>query len=52
MSRVEMTLDEPEAGNTVLLLSQTGIPEEDRFGNHDVKMQVGRGEAGLPGRSP
>ena len=40
LSRVEMRLAEPEPGNTVLTLTQTGIPEEDRFGNHDVKQQV------------
>lgn len=43
-SRVELALAEPEAGSTVLELRQTGIPEEDRFGNHDVKIQV-RGDS-------
>lgn len=42
-SRVEVQLDEPEPGSTTLRLSQTGIPEEDRFGNHDVKLQVEQG---------
>jgi len=44
VSRVELGLTEPtEPGNTVLALAQTGIPEEDRFGNLDVKVQVERG---------
>lgn len=40
-SKVEILLDETEPGNTTLKLVQTGIPEEDKFGNHDVKLQVG-----------
>jgi hypothetical protein len=44
---VEISLEEPDAGNTIVTLSQTGIPEEDRFGNHDVKMQA-RGAGGWP----
>lgn len=39
-SRVEVALKETEPGTTVLSLSQDRIPEEDRFGNHDVKTQV------------
>jgi activator of HSP90 ATPase len=39
-SRVELAMEEPEPGATVLRLTQTEIPEEDRFGNHDVKLQV------------
>ncbi|KIZ07471.1 Activator heat shock protein ATPase [Monoraphidium neglectum] len=42
-SRVELAMEEPEPGATVLRLTQTEIPEEDRFGNHDVKLQVERG---------
>ncbi|KAI8476840.1 MAG: activator of Hsp90 ATPase [Monoraphidium minutum] len=42
-SRVVLTLEEPEPGATVARLLQTGIPEEDAFGNHDVKIQVERG---------
>lgn len=36
--RVQVTLaiDEPEPGHTVVQLTQEGIPEEDKFGNHDV----------------
>jgi hypothetical protein len=49
-SRVEMTFSEPDIGNTVVNLLQTGIPEEDKFHNHDVKIQVGGGgEGGLAG---
>lgn len=35
-SKVVITLKEPDAGNTVLELKQTGLPEADRFGNEDV----------------
>lgn len=40
-SKVVIMLEEPDTGNTVLRLVQTGIPEEDAYGNHDVKLQVG-----------
>lgn len=36
MSRVVITLDEKEKGTVELTLRQEGIPETDRFGNHDV----------------
>jgi activator of HSP90 ATPase len=36
MSRVIITLDEKEKGTVGLTLRQEGIPETDRFGNHDV----------------
>eukprot|EP00201_Polytomella_parva_P016325 CAMPEP_0175055516 /NCGR_PEP_ID=MMETSP0052_2-20121109/10128_1 /TAXON_ID=51329 ORGANISM="Polytomella parva, Strain SAG 63-3" /NCGR_SAMPLE_ID=MMETSP0052_2 /ASSEMBLY_ACC=CAM_ASM_000194 /LENGTH=372 /DNA_ID=CAMNT_0016320379 /DNA_START=46 /DNA_END=1164 /DNA_ORIENTATION=+ len=35
-SNVEISISEPEHGTTILTLRQTGIPETDRFGNHDV----------------
>jgi hypothetical protein len=38
-----MQLAEPEPGNTVLSLTQTGLPAEDRFGNSDVQQQVEQG---------
>lgn len=34
--QVEIKLEEPEPGNTILTLTQTGIPYADRFGNIDV----------------
>ena len=42
-SRVALELADPEPGTTVVALLQTGIPEEDRFGNPDVKAQVEAG---------
>ncbi|EFN53803.1 hypothetical protein CHLNCDRAFT_53624 [Chlorella variabilis] len=42
-SRLELCFDEPDKGNTTVTLKQTGIPDADRFGNHDV---VGVTEAG------
>ncbi|GAB4819096.1 hypothetical protein N2152v2_006142 [Parachlorella kessleri] len=42
-SQVTITIEEKDKGNTVLKLTQTGIPEQDRFGHHDV---VGTTEAG------
>ena len=41
--QVTITIEEKDKGNTVLRLLQTGIPEQDRFGHHDV---VGTTEAG------
>lgn len=38
-----MELLETEPGNTLLTLSQTGLPEEDKFGNSDVLAQVESG---------
>jgi len=35
-SRVVITLDEKQKGTVELTLRQEGIPETDRFGNHDV----------------
>ena len=34
--QVTITLEEPEAGTTMLVLTQTGIPTVDRFG-HEVR---------------
>lgn len=42
-SRLELVFDEPDRGNALVTLKQTGIPDADRFGNHDV---VGVTEAG------
>lgn len=42
-SQVDITLEEPDAGTTVLRLKQTGIPHEDRFGNADVLRSVEAG---------
>jgi hypothetical protein len=33
---VVIDIDESEPGHTKLSLTQTGIPEEDKYGNHDV----------------
>jgi hypothetical protein len=41
--QVIIEIEEPEPGHTTLTLTQTGIPEEDKFGNHDV---VGNTEGG------
>lgn len=41
--QVDITLEEPDAGTTVLRLKQTGIPHEDRFGNADVLRSVEAG---------
>eukprot|EP00892_Ulva_mutabilis_P000714 jgi/Ulvmu1/10643/UM066_0023.1 len=35
-SKVTLAIDEPEPGHTVVVMTQEGIPEEDKFGNHDV----------------
>lgn len=43
VSRVIITLEEKEKGSVILALRQTGIPEADRYGNHDV---VGMTQAG------
>lgn len=42
-TQVVMELLETEPGNTLLTLSQTGLPEEDKFGNSDVLAQVESG---------
>lgn len=42
-SQLELDFAEPDRGNAVVSLKQTGIPDADRFGNHDV---VGVTEAG------
>jgi len=36
MSKVKVMLEEKEKGSVVLTLTQEGIPDTDRFGNHDV----------------
>ncbi|KAL4419782.1 hypothetical protein ABPG75_006880 [Micractinium tetrahymenae] len=35
-SRVELRFEEPDKGNTLVKLKQTGIPDADAFGHHDV----------------
>eukprot|EP00775_Hariotina_reticulata_P000610 gene610-898_t len=42
-SKVVISLSEPEPGNTILKLKQTGLPEVDKFGNGDIQEQVERG---------
>ncbi|EFJ19683.1 hypothetical protein SELMODRAFT_177496 [Selaginella moellendorffii] len=42
-STVCMTFEEPEIGTTVLKLTQTDVPEEDRFGNATVYETTRRG---------
>jgi activator of HSP90 ATPase len=42
-STVTMTFKQPEPGNTILTLVQTGIPAEDKFGNHNVIDQTENG---------
>jgi hypothetical protein len=41
--QVVIDLAEPEPGNTVLTLTHTGLPEEDKFGHSDVQQQVEEG---------
>lgn len=41
--QVVIDLAEPEAGNTILTLTHTGLPEEDKFGHSDVQQQVEEG---------
>jgi len=36
ISRVVIQLEEKERGSVILKLKQTGIPDADRYGNHDV----------------
>jgi uncharacterized protein YndB with AHSA1/START domain len=43
-SQVVLELAEPEPGNTVLTLTQTGLPAEDKFGNSDVQQQASSGQ--------
>ncbi|CBI30001.3 unnamed protein product, partial [Vitis vinifera] len=42
-STVRIAFDEPEPGLTVVKLTQTGIPEEDRYGNATVVENTERG---------
>lgn len=42
-STVTITLDSPEYGETVLKLVQTGVPQEDKFGNDGVPARVSDG---------
>ncbi|KAK9157141.1 hypothetical protein Scep_003715 [Stephania cephalantha] len=42
-STVRIALDEPESGFTVVKLTQTGVPEEDRYGNSTVVENTERG---------
>ncbi|KAL3150949.1 hypothetical protein ABBQ32_000695 [Trebouxia sp. C0010 RCD-2024] len=37
MSKVDIKLEEPEQGTTILTLHHTGIPHEDKYGNSDVE---------------
>jgi hypothetical protein len=41
--QVTLDIDEPEPGHTNVTMTQEGIPDEDKFGNHDV---VGTTEKG------
>ncbi|CAA2981717.1 activator of 90 kDa heat shock ATPase homolog [Olea europaea subsp. europaea] len=43
MSTVRLTFDEPESGVTVVHLSHTDVPEEDRYGNATVVENTERG---------
>ncbi|CAN0927610.1 Activator of 90 kDa heat shock protein ATPase homolog 1 [Linum grandiflorum] len=43
ISTVRLTLEEPEAGVTVVKLTHTDIPEEDRYGNATVVENTERG---------
>ncbi|EIE26952.1 hypothetical protein COCSUDRAFT_21985 [Coccomyxa subellipsoidea C-169] len=43
VSKVEIKLEEPQEGTTVLRLVQTGVPKEDRFGNGDVIESTAQG---------
>ncbi|KAK9664616.1 hypothetical protein RND81_14G056400 [Saponaria officinalis] len=42
-STVKLTFEEPEPGLTVVKLVQTGVPEEDRYGNETVVENTERG---------
>ncbi len=42
-AQVEIKLEEPQEGTTVLGLVQTGVPKEDRFGNGDVVESTAQG---------
>ncbi|KAJ8646911.1 hypothetical protein MRB53_008659 [Persea americana] len=42
-STVKMTFDEPEPGVTIIRLTQTEVPEEDRYGNSTVVENTERG---------
>lgn len=42
-SKVTISLSEPESGTTILKLHQTGIPDEDRFGQGGVFEHVEKG---------
>ena len=35
-SKVVISIEEPDKGNVIVHLNQSGIPDADRFGNHDV----------------
>ncbi|CAN1278086.1 Activator of 90 kDa heat shock protein ATPase homolog 1 [Linum perenne] len=43
ISTVRLTLEEPEAGMTIVKLTHTDIPEEDRYGNATVVENTERG---------
>lgn len=42
-STVKMTFDEPEPGRTIIRLTQTDVPDEDRYGNSTVVENTERG---------
>lgn len=42
-SEVVMDITSPQEGTTIVHLSQTGIPEEDQFGNENVKSMTENG---------
>lgn len=41
--QVTLTFEEPTEGTTIVTLLQTGIPEDDQFGNHDVIVTTEQG---------
>ncbi len=38
-----MELEEPEPGHAILRMTQTGLPEADKFGNEDVRENTEKG---------
>ncbi len=44
--QVTITIEEKDKGNTVVKLVQTGIPDQDKFGHHDVVSTTEKGWKG------
>jgi len=40
---LQLVIDEPESGVTIIKLKQTDVPEEDRYGNSTVVENTERG---------